>query len=241
MNLSPDPRSLARYFPGLRIAGGLQTRDVSTTRGLDTTVLFNDAGLKAVNVLRVASNVADAETVTIGKDVYEFDRAANGVTAGRIAVTGHADDTPAAATNALITAINTKGTEPVTAIDISDNEVLIAANAVGAVTTACAESLAGANNAWAATAMYGGRAAGKKKISVQSRVPLTQEVNLGNMHFLFDFAPTILEVYAYVTATPGLSKSWNGAATVIGNRLTLDNSGTTDWTTSDTVVVVVTD
>ena len=33
-------------------------------------------GRRAINVLRLASNVADAETITIGSEVYEIDTAA---------------------------------------------------------------------------------------------------------------------------------------------------------------------
>src|SRR5512139_1621831 len=117
-----------------------------------------DPGSREINVLRVASNVADAQTVTIGNDVYEFDRAANGVTAGRIAVTGHADDTPTNALTKLVAKINAVGTEPVTAVKISANEMLIYSDSPRAYALACAETLAGSNNAWASATMYGGRA-----------------------------------------------------------------------------------
>jgi hypothetical protein len=197
------------------------------------------AGQRAVNVLRVASNVADTETVTIGADVYEFDRAADGVTAGRIAVTGHADDTPTNALTALETKINAKvGVEKVTAVKISANELLIIADEPGAVVLACAETLAGANNAWAAAAMYGGKAVASSKTSTQKRVPNATEVALGNMHFLFDFTPVAAIVLIAPTATPGAYKIWDGVLTISGGRVTINNAGSVDWAATDDVVVI---
>jgi hypothetical protein len=194
-------------------------------------------GARAVNVLRVASNVADTETVTIGADVYEFDRAADGVTAGRIAVTGHADDTPAAATDALIAKINASGTEAVTAVDISANEILIVANKPGAVVLACTETLGGANNAWAAAAMYGGAVPGPKKRQLLVRVPTAVEVAVGNLHFEFDFTPTKVKVDVRITATPGIAVAWDGAITITGGKVTLGNGGSVDWSASHDVWV----
>lgn len=205
----------------------------------------HDEGLAPIAVLRIASDVADAQTVTIGADVYEFDRAANGVTAGRIAVTGHADDTPTAATPALVSKINASGTEFVKAVQISVNEILIyKAAAVGgaaadsADTTALAETLAGANNAWDTAALRGGRVAGHKAIGFSSRVPNAAEVALGNMHFVFPtFTPTHVIVQVRVTSG-GTPKAWVGGVTISGNVVTLDNTGATDWAATDTVTII---
>lgn len=196
-----------------------------------------DAGTKAIGVLRVAANVADEETVTIGADVYEFDRAADGVTAGRIAVTGHAGDTPGAATDALISTINASGTEDVTAIDISANEVLIVANSVGDTTTALAETMAGSNNAWDSAAMAGGALPTLRREVLTSRVPTTQEVALGNLHIALPFTPSYVSVLVTVTAS-GIPKAWDGVATIESGRVELDNSGSTDWAATDTVTVL---
>ncbi len=54
-------------------------------------------GARAVNVLRVASAVADTETITIGSDVYEVD-VGDGITAGRILVDLSAGGTKAVGT-----------------------------------------------------------------------------------------------------------------------------------------------
>lgn len=193
-----------------------------------------DGGKKAVGILRVAANVADTETVTIGSDVYEFDRSDDGVTAGRIAVTAHSDDTPANATDALIAKINSDGTEPVTAVDIGDNEILVYADAVGATTTALAETMAGTNNAWDTAALRGGADPALKRYVVDSRVPNAQEVALGNLHIVLPFTPTYVDVLVTVTST-GASKAWDGVTTIESGRVELDNSGSTDWAATDTV------
>jgi hypothetical protein len=197
-----------------------------------------EKGVHAVNVLRVAANVADAQTVTIGSNVYEFDRAENGVTAGRIAVTGHADDTPANATNALIAAINASGTEPVTAIDIGANEILLKVDGPGPVEITCAETLAGTNNELAYTKTYGGAVAGGLQLAKSSRVPDATEVALGNLHFVFAFTPVFVSVHVYTTST-GAAIAWDGVATIGASGLvTLDNSGSVDWATTTTVSVL---
>lgn len=198
-----------------------------------------EGGQRAINVLRMASNGADTETVTIGADVYELDRAANGVTAGRIAVTGHADDTPTNVLTALETRINAKvGVEKVTAVKISANELLVIADEPGAVVLACAETLGGANNLWVNATMYGGRVVSGRKNSAQVRVPKAEEVTLGNMHFMFDFTPTVVIVLVAPTATPGAYKIWAGVATISGGRVTIDNAGAVDWAATDNVTVL---
>jgi hypothetical protein len=206
----------------------------------------DDPGIAAVAILRVAANVADAETVTIGDDVYEFDRADDGVVAGNIAVTAHSDDTPANATDALIAAINAEGTENVLAIDIGANEILLVTadapggNPAAGVGTgiALAETMSGGSNAWDTAALRGGRAAGLQSSSQDARVPNATEVALGNMHFIFPFTLEGAIAIVRITAT-GIEKPWDGAMSVSGKRLTLDNSGSGgfDWAATDTVYV----
>jgi hypothetical protein len=162
----------------------------------------------------------------------------DGVTAGRIAVGLVTTLTPTAFTAALVGDINAAlGTSAVTAVLISVNEIFIKANAVGAVVLATTETLAGANNAWAATAMYGGAAQAAQKMSFQSRVPKALDVTLGTMKFQYDFTPVTVQVYVVVTATPGVAVAWDGAFTITAGLVSVDNSGSTDWTTAHTIYV----
>lgn len=193
----------------------------------------------ATGFLRVSGNVADEETVTIGSDVYEFDRAEDGVTAGRIAVTGHADDTAANATDALIATINASGTENVKAIDLGTGLVgIVSAETPGGVISGPGSALATTetctNAAWDETTMAVGAAAGL--VQQVQRVPQSEEVTAGSMVFVFPF--TVRTAFAVVRVTStGVVKAWDGATTVSGNTVTLDNSGTTDWAATDTVLV----
>ncbi len=162
----------------------------------------------------------------------------DGVTTGNIAVGLVTTLTPTAFTAALLAVINGIGTELVTAVLVSVNEIFLKARSVGAVALATTETLAGANNAWAATAMYGGKAAAARKINFQSRVPLAMDVTLGGMKFQFDFTPTLVQVYIVVTATPGIALAWDGGFTITDGLVVLDNAGTTDWAVTNTVYVI---
>lgn len=194
------------------------------------------AGARAINVYRLASNVANAETITVGADTYEF-RTSGSPTAGNIAVDASGGVTPTLMSAALVAVVNASGTEKVTAVAISVNEILFIAAKPGAVILTSTETLAGSNNAWAAAAMYGGSVPGPKKRVLLSRVPLATEVTLGNMHFEFDFTPTKVKVDVRVTATPGVAVAWDGGITITGGRVTLDNAGAADWSASHTVWV----
>lgn len=203
------------------------------------------AGSPALAVLRVDADGVDAQTVTIGADIYELDRADDGVTAGRIAVTSQSDDTPAEITDALVLAINTLGTEPILAIDISDNEMLImTADKPGGTpvpstaVTALAETLAGALNAWDSAALRAGQAVAGRRFVTDTRVPNAQEVALGTMHIACPgFTPSGALVMVVITAT-GIATAWVGATLFAANRCTIDNTGAVDWAVTSTVFVI---
>lgn len=192
-----------------------------------------------MNVLRLLSNVADAETITIGSEVYEIDTAAapGAVTAGNIRVDCNAGVTPTVASAAIVAAINANTKLGLTALAISVNELLVFTNSDSSpITLPCAETLAGASNAWATAAFYGGETSGVRGMRAAQRLPNAQEVTIGNMHFVFPF--TVNAVLVQVRSSTGAAKAWDGLTTVSGQRVTLDNSGATDWAATDTVVVL---
>lgn len=86
--------------------------------------------------------------------------------------------------------------------------------------------------------MYGGRAQAQRRYAIQKRVPTATEVALGNLHLRFDFTPTAVQVFVAPTATPGALAIWDGAVAISGGLVTLDNSGATDWATTDDVTVI---
>lgn len=206
--------------------------------------VFPSAGVAGMGVIRIEADVADEETVTVGGDVYEFDRAADGVTAGRIAVTAQSDDTPAEATDALLAEINASGTSGVLAVDIDANEIALftadtpGGNIEGSTEAiALAETMAGTNNEVHAATFTGGSLA-SAPVAFSTRVPDATEVATGNMHFGFSFTPATVLIQVVTTAT-GITVAWVGGYTISGGRLTLNNAGAVDWATTDTVHVMV--
>src|SRR3954468_1148150 len=194
---------------------------------------------RAMNVLRLASNVADAETITIGSEVYEIDTAAapGAIAAGNIRVDCNAGVTPTIASAAIVAAINANTKYGLTAVAISVNEVLVFGNSDSSpIALPCSETLAGANNAWAVAAFYGGEASGIRGLRAAQRSPNAQEVAIGNMHFVFPFA--VLAVLVQVRSSTGAAKAWDGVTTISGARVSLDNAGATDWAATDNVVVL---
>src|SRR4051812_38373105 len=127
---------------------------------------------RAMNVLRLASNVADAETITIGSEIYEIDTAAapGAVATGNIRVDCNAGVTPAIASAAFVAALNANTKYGLTAVAISTNEILVFTNSDSSpIALPCAEALAGANNAWAAAAFYGGESTGIRGMRAAQR------------------------------------------------------------------------
>ncbi len=151
--------------------------------------------------------------------------------------TAGVDPTNSEVGTALAAAINASGTQGVTATKISATELQIIAKVIGPKTTACTETLAGSNNAWAAAAMYGGADRAFKREVTLSRVPTAVEVALGSLRFELDFTPTQVLVLVRTTATPGVLKAWDGAITISTSHVSIDNSGSTDWAATDTVEV----
>ncbi len=193
-----------------------------------------NAGRRYSNVLRLASNVADGETVTIGNEVYEIDNNA-AVTAGNILVDCSGGLTPTLAGAALVATINAKTQQGITAKAISANEILIATRVgIAGRAIVCAETLAGANNAWAAAAMYGGSDV-FKGVQLQSRAVNATEVALAAMRFAFPFTPVAALVQVRTAA--GAPKAWGGTTTLTGDRVDLANTGSTDLAATDVVTV----
>lgn len=200
--------------------------------------VLRDSGRKHINVLRLAADVADGETVTIGDDVYEFDDD-DDFTEGNIQVDVSGGLTPALAGAALVEKINELGgEEQILATALSANEILIESIDVASIEAlACAETLGGANNGWGAAAMYGGRAPAVRKVVAASRVPTAQEVALGRMHFLLDFTPSAILVDVRVTAT-GVAKLYGGARANVAGLVTLTNGTDPDFAATDTVQIL---
>lgn len=215
--------------------------DPGSDVSFQTSGALGDPGACAMNVIRLASNVADAETFTIGTEVYEFtdDGALTDPTNIPVDISGGL--TPTLVSPQIVASINGSNKQNLFAEAISVNEILIRKTSAGVDTTACSETMAGANNAWAATAFYGGIAfTPTLRRSEQSRVPNAAEVAMADMNFSFDFLVGNVTVRKRTTAD-GTETSFGGTVTVNGNRVTLHNTGTNDFSANDTIIISVTD
>ena len=191
----------------------------------------------SMNVLRLAADVADTETVTINGTVFEFN-STGGVTSGRTAVDVSGGVTPTLAGTALVTAINAANCG-MRAKKISANEVLVFAAAGDATAYACTETLAGANNGWAAATAFGGGAEPSALPTpvIIKRVPTTQEITLQTMHFPLTFTPTA--VVAQIRTSAGVIKAYDGKVTITDQYVSLTSDGTVDPAADDIVTLLV--
>jgi len=194
------------------------------------------AAAPTVGILRIASNVADGETITVGTTVFEVDTNA-AITAGRVAVDCSGGVTPTLFGTAFVAAFNAQNLG-LLAVKISANVVVIYDNTPGGgATLATTETLAGANNGWgAATLVKVGVPQDEFSTVIQSRAANAVEEAAEVMVFGFPFAPTAYTVDVRTAA--GVARAWDGAVTVSGNLLVLTSSGTTDIVNTNVVTVV---
>lgn len=197
-------------------------------------------------ILRLASNVANGETVTIHDKTYEF-RTSGSPTGANVAVDASGGVTPTLMSAALVTAFNASKPggigKHLHAVALSVNEIafIYCLNGVSpntAPTITASETLAGSNNT-IDSALGRGSARGAQK-AVIARVPTTQEVALGKMNIFLPFTPVTAQVEVQTTSS-NAAVVWDGAITITAASgsapayVTLDNSGLTDWATTSTV------
>lgn len=178
--------------------------------------------------------VTAVETGTGGDSLATTETLANG-SFGGATLSGGVQPTAGNFVDAALIAIGRLNTQRLGAVKIGTNELLVFTLEASNRTLACTETLAGSNNAWAAAAMYGGQNAAAKKFEIATRTPNAQEVTLGNLHFYLPF--TAANVLVHVVDSTGKAVAWDGVWTVTGRRVTLDNSGSTDWSATTPVTV----
>jgi hypothetical protein len=215
---------------------------INATDGVNTgsAVVAAEAGTGTVILTAkvpgtVGNSIVTTETFAAGTNV--FDAATLGTT------TAGVDPTAAEFTTAFVAAFPAGAGVKVKATRIAAGEVLVEAVDEGAFGYALAETLSGANNAWAETKMKNGLASGTTlKMARLSRVPNAVEVLADDMHFPIDFEPKHAQVLVYTTST-GAQVLWNGKITLQKTgpkyRVTVDNSGNVDWSVNETVSVLI--
>lgn len=104
------------------------------------------------------------------------------------------------------------------------------------------EALTGSGNAWVTgSSLANGAAAGPRRFYSRTINPLAADVTADNIFRFLPFTPTVVEVHVFVTST-GVRKAWDGGFTVTAQSdgssiLKIANGGTTDWATTDSIVV----
>lgn len=173
---------------------------------------------------------------TVGNELASTETLTNG-SWGAATFAGGVDPTAAEFTTALQAAADSLS--DIYAKRISANEVLfVNQEKSGPQSIDCTETLAGANNGWAAATTYGGTFPPDefKAARMLSRVPTAQEVTLQTMHFYLPFAPTAS--IAQVRSSAGAVKAFDGAIVQDGRLISVNSSGATDLEANDVVTLL---
>lgn len=237
---------------------------INTDSGVNTTAALNATDTETVlvmaahghvvgDLLRIENeivrvkSVVDADTVTVARgacgttkathvtdsDIYESDAAP---AAPKIPIGLVTTLTPTAAAPAIVATINSLNTQGVTAYSVSVNEIVIeTADRAEPRNLPCTETLAGSNNAWNAAAMYGAGTA-IRGVELQQRAATATEVALD--HALFNFPFTVGGVLVQIRTSAGALKTWDGAITTSGRKVTVTNGGSSDWAAGDLICVL---
>lgn len=141
--------------------------------------------------------------------------------------------TPAVAGPAIALAVNTFKQLGITATYLSTPTHVLFSKPVDGTGVTLAEAMA---NATIDAAFNGGVAKAQAIVAKVTRVPTAAEVTDGYLHAVFPFTVKHAIVSIRITATNAV-KAWDGAVTISGSRVTLDNAGATDWAATDTAII----
>jgi hypothetical protein len=202
-------------YPGVAFAPGKLIRIQSE--------IMRVSGVAGNNVtfLRAQSNTAVAAHPN-GNGIFK----GNGTTGSNIAVGLVTTLTAGAFVDALVADINQAlGTEPFSGV--------AAHNGV-----ACSHTLS--QGTWAQASTFGGLDPNTPKTSTLRRQVSQAEVDAGYMSFFLDWSPAqVVLAIVFDVARPGVDVNWDGLVNLVGNRITLVDQGSVNWTTSSVVCVVV--
>lgn len=190
------------------------------------------------NQVRLTRGVSNTTIATHADGLDIFTEATPGN--GGLAVGVVATLTPAVFSPALVADVNARSVNPVKAVRIDDNATLFimcdkrnGTPIASSASWTTAETMT--NGAWDGN-ITGGR---RPEVVVPMKiVPAAGDVTAGYIKKVFPFTPVVEDITVRVTST-GAAKAWDGAATVSGNILTIDNAGSTDWAATDTITVWV--
>lgn len=231
---------------------------INTTAALvsetETVLAMADHGLVVGNLLRIENEICRVKKV-IDEDTIVIQRGVSGTT-----IATHVTDsdiyvsdaapaaplipiglvttlTPTAAAPAIVDTINDYNAVGIAAYSVSVNEIVIQTReGKWPRLLPTTETLAGSNNAWAAAAMYGSVVTEVRGVALAQRAANATEVALD--HMLFNFPFTVTSYMVQVRTSAGALKTWDGAITVSGKKVTVTNGGSTDWAATDVISVL---
>jgi hypothetical protein len=199
-------------------------------------------GNKAHGVIYIsgttAYDIADGEVIVIGDKTYEWDVAGDGVTAGNVQVDISGDTSAADAIATLVGVINAnKPSIPVTAAIhpgfadcakvIADNRGA-AGNLVFTTTMATGtSSITGSGNL-----QYGEN--GGSQIEARGTYTVEAEDVLATT-ICIDTGLASPRFADLTIRTAGVDLAWDGALTIVGAEIRLDQAGSNDWSAADVI------
>jgi hypothetical protein len=207
--------------------------------------IFRVTNVLNANQLQAKRGMSGTTIATHADGASIFVEAVTG--AGNVAVGLNATFTPTAFIAALVPTINDQDVcgENVFAVamaaagpvllqsasrDKNHGTITLVADASALATT---ETLA--NGAFDAATLGGGTVAGANL--VVSRVVIAAEVTAGAAYFSFPFVPTVVDCRVFTSVFA--LKAHDGAKTVSGNTVIVDNTGATDFAAGDTILLTV--
>ena len=233
--------------------------DLAADRAADY-VPFTDHGLLGGDLIRVNNEIMRV-TAPLAHGVI-VKRAACGTTlaahdaeddifteatpgAGGIAVGVVTTLTPTAVTPRIVASFNEETRQNYAAIEVSVNRAdfittlrpgVASEPAASADDATLADDAASGSNAWESATLINGRTAGVQMTVI--RPTTSADVTNAVVRVYFPFVP-IVEFVELYTESSRDRKAWDGDATVDGNCVILDNTGTTDFANGDAFHLVV--
>lgn len=214
----------------------------SGTPGTDYSNATADANVTAATSVTSHAFLVTAKIPGAGANSLATLESSTHLSWGGSTLASGVSPTAAEFTTALNTAINAANVsgQSMASTRVSANEILLESYAANAPATACTETLAGSNNAWANATMYGGSAEPTVLRSVEQvqRAANATEAALQTMHFIFPFTPTAASVQVRTSA--GVLVAFDGSV-VIGTagHVDVNGTGSTDVSSTDLVTVTV--
>lgn len=202
-----------------------------TKYGTGTAVHADVTAVRASATMVVTAKVKG----TAGNAIASTETMTNASWGGSVLASG-ADATATQTRDALVTAINLTGqTEKWTATAITGGLLFIDQSGRGV--RACSETLAGSGNNWVAANSFGADYGGAvpNLTALVQRSVTAAEATAGRFVVALPATPIGFTVEI---RTAGAKKAWDGVATIVGNAILLDNSGSTDFAENDVVAVV---